>query len=87
MKNELKTNFRSNGIRLNGVRSNGVSVKWPFGQNFSVKWFFGIVIQNQISTKNGKMKILFSQFHQRTNLTAPLLSNLGSKNKTTNSEF
>jgi hypothetical protein len=33
------------------------------------------------------MKILFSEFHHRTNLTAPLLSNLGSKNKTTDSEF
>jgi hypothetical protein len=28
-----------------------------------------------------------SEFHPRTNLTAPLLSILGSKNKTTNSEF
>jgi hypothetical protein len=34
-------NFRLNGIWSNGVRSNGVSVKWPYGQNFSVKLFFG----------------------------------------------
>jgi hypothetical protein len=39
-------NLRSNGIRSNGVRSIGVSVKWPFGQNFSVKLFFGKAIQN-----------------------------------------
>jgi hypothetical protein len=32
-------------------------------------------------------KILFSEFHHRINLTPTLLSNLGSKNKTTNSEF
>jgi hypothetical protein len=38
-----KMNFRSNGIRSNGVRSNGLSVKWPFGQKISVKWFFGKV--------------------------------------------
>jgi hypothetical protein len=38
--------FRSIGIRSNGVRSNGFSVKWPFDQKCSVKWFFGKVIQN-----------------------------------------
>jgi hypothetical protein len=32
-----RMNFRSDGIWSNGVRSNGVSVKWPFGQKFSVK--------------------------------------------------
>jgi hypothetical protein len=40
-----------------------------------------------ITVYNVKMKTLFSEFHQRTNLTEPLLNNLGSKNKTTNSEF
>jgi hypothetical protein len=35
----------------------------------------------QIPTYNGKMIILFSEFYHRTNLTVPLLSNLGSKNK------
>jgi hypothetical protein len=34
------------------------------------------------------MKILFSEFHRRTNLTiVPLLSKLGFKNKTTNQNF
>jgi hypothetical protein len=41
-----RINFQSNGIRSKGVRPNGVSIKWPFGQKFSVKWFFGKVIQN-----------------------------------------
>jgi hypothetical protein len=32
-------------------------------------------------TKNGKMQVLFSEFHHRTNLTSFLLSNLGSEKK------
>jgi hypothetical protein len=43
--------FQSNGIRSNGVRSNGFSVKWPFGQNISVKLFFGKVIQKLLHAK------------------------------------
>jgi hypothetical protein len=35
----------------------------------------------QISTQNEKIKILFSEFHPRTNLTALLSSILVSKNK------
>jgi hypothetical protein len=50
----------------------------------------------QIPTYNGKMKILFIEFHHRTNLISyqitqqrcrSLLSKLGSKNTTTNLEF
>jgi hypothetical protein len=44
--------FRSNDIRSNSVRSNGVSVKWPFGQKFSVKWFFGKVIQKTMTNEH-----------------------------------
>jgi hypothetical protein len=36
----------------------------------------------QIPTQNGKMKILLSEFHPRSNLTALLSHNLVSKNKT-----
>jgi hypothetical protein len=36
----------------------------------------------QIPTQNGKMKILSSEFHPRTNLTALLCGILVSRNKT-----
>jgi hypothetical protein len=36
----------------------------------------------QISTRNGEMKILVSQFHRETNMMALLLINFGSRNKT-----
>jgi hypothetical protein len=34
----------------------------------------------QISSQNGKIKILLTEFHHRTNMTALLLSNLGFRN-------
>jgi hypothetical protein len=33
-------------FRSNDFQKNELSVKWPFGQKFSVRWFFGKVIQN-----------------------------------------
>jgi hypothetical protein len=41
----------------------------------------------QIPTRNGEMKNLLSEFHQRTNLTALLFNNLGSRNETKYSEL
>jgi hypothetical protein len=41
----------------------------------------------QISTQNWGMKVLFSKFHRRINLMVLFFSNLGSRNKTTHSEF
>jgi hypothetical protein len=41
----------------------------------------------QISTQNGGMKVLFNKFHRGIKVVALLFSNLGSKNKTTHSEF
>jgi hypothetical protein len=46
-------NFRSNGNGSHGVRSNELSVKWPLGNFFSVKWFFGKVIQNPRNPERG----------------------------------
>jgi hypothetical protein len=49
---------------------------------------FGVlkVTPMQTPTQNGKMKVLSSAFHHRTNLTPLLSSNLWSRNKTTSSE-
>jgi hypothetical protein len=41
----------------------------------------------RVPTQNGKMKVLFDKFNRKTNLKALSFCNLGSRNKTTHSEF